>query len=297
MATSRFAPPPRPRVILLTSIALVAFAGNSVLCRMALDGGTIDAAGFSTIRLASGAIALLIILSVTGRKDSSKSHGSWISASMLFLYTVCFSFAYINLDTGTGALILFGMVQATMIAGALLEGDRPSPVEWGGWLLAVVGFIYLMRPGLTAPSAIGAGLMGLAGVGWGIYSLRGRSESDALGATTFNFIRSVPLVIVVALIAFSHLHLSREGIVLAAVSGALTSGVGYAIWYAALRGLSSMQAAMVQLSVPLLAAAGGMLLLSEPASTRLIVSGVLILGGICLAVFGKEHQPRNASLA
>jgi len=297
MATSPSASSPRPRVILLTSIALVAFAGNSVLCRMALDGGTIDAAGFSLIRLASGAIALLIILSVTDRTHSTKSHGSWISASMLFLYAVCFSFAYINLDAGTGALILFGMVQATMIAGALLEGDRPSPVEWGGWLLTVVGFIYLMSPGLTAPSPIGAGLMGLAGIGWGIYSLRGRSESDALAGTTFNFVRSVPLVTVVALIGFSHLHLSREGIVLAAVSGALTSGVGYAIWYAALRGLSSMQAAMVQLSVPLLAAAGGMLLLSEPASTRLIVSGVLILGGICLAVFGKEHQPRNASLA
>ncbi len=297
MATSPSASSPRPRVILLTSIALVAFAGNSVLCRMALDGGTIDAAGFSLIRLASGAIALLIILSVTDRTHSTKSHGSLISASMLFLYAVCFSFAYINLDAGTGALILFGMVQATMIAGALLEGDRPSPVEWGGWLLTVVGFIYLMSPGLTAPSPIGAGLMGLAGIGWGIYSLRGRSESDALAGTTFNFVRSVPLVTVVALIGFSHLHLSREGIVLAAVSGALTSGVGYAIWYAALRGLSSMQAAMVQLSVPLLAAAGGMLLLSEPASTRLIASGVLILGGICLAVFGKEHQPRNASLA
>ena len=290
MGTSRSASSPRPRVILLTCIALVAFAGNSVLCRMALDGGTIDAAGFSLIRLASGAIALLIILAVTDRKASSKSNGSWVSASMLFLYAVCFSFAYISLDAGTGALILFGMVQATMIAGALLEGDRPSPVEWGGWLLAVVGFIYLMSPGLTAPSPIGAGLMGLAGIGWGIYSLRGRSESDALGGTTFNFVRSVPLVTVVALIGFSHLHLSREGIVLAAVSGAVTSGVGYVIWYAALRGLSSMQAAMVQLSVPLLAAAGGVLLLSEPASTRLIVSGLLILGGICLAVSRKESQ-------
>ena len=295
MATSQSVPSLRPRVILLTSIALVAFAGNSVLCRMALDGGTIDAAGFSTIRLASGAIALLIILSVTDRKDAAKSNGSWISASMLFLYAVCFSFAYLNLDTGTGALILFGMVQATMIAGALLEGDRPSPVEWAGWLLAVVGFIYLMRPGLTAPSAIGAALMGLAGVGWGIYSLRGRTESDALGGTTFNFIRSVPLVTVVALIGLSQLHLSREGVVLAAVSGALTSGVGYAIWYAALRGLSTMQAALVQLSVPVLAAAGGILLLSETASTRLIVSSLLILGGICLAVFGKETQRRNAS--
>ena len=209
---------------------------------------------------------------------------------MLFLYAICFSFAYLNLDTGTGALILFGMVQATMIAGALLEGDRPSPVEWVGWLLAVVGFIYLMSPGLTAPSPIGAGLMGLAGIGWGIYSLRGRSESDALGGTTFNFVRSVPLVTVVALIGFSHLHLSREGIVLAAVSGAVTSGVGYVIWYTALRGLSSLQAAMVQLSVPVLAAAGGVLLLSETASTRLIVSGLLILGGICLAVSRKESQ-------
>ncbi len=295
MIISRSAPTPRFRVVVLTSIALAAFAGNSVLCRMALDSGTIDAAGFSTIRLACGAMALFLLLSTSDRKHVSKSKGSWVAASMLFLYAVAFSFAYISLDTGTGALILFGMVQATMITGALLEGDRPLAVEWTGWLLALAGFIYLMTPGVTAPSAIGAALMGLAGVGWGIYSLRGRRESDALGGTTYNFVRSVPLVLCVAIVGIEHLHLSPRGIVLAAVSGALTSGVGYAIWYAALRGLTAIQAAMVQLFVPVLAAAGGIVFLSEAVSTRLVISGLLILGGIGVAVIGKETLRRDAA--
>ena len=159
------------RVAGLTTLALLAFAGNSVLCRLALKDGSIDAASFTTIRLISGAIALLLILYASGRGSRPSSYGSWMSAAMLFLYTVCFSFAYISLDTGMGALILFGMVQATMVAGALIAGDRPRITEWVGWILAVAGFVYLFSPGLTAPSPFGSVLMAIAGVGWGIYSL------------------------------------------------------------------------------------------------------------------------------
>ena len=272
----------------LTTLALIAFAGNSVLCRLALKDGSIDAASFSTVRLLSGAIALSVILYATNRGRPPASYGSWMSATMLFLYAVSFSFAYISLDTGIGALILFGMVQATMVAGALWAGDRPTVAEWVGWLLAVAGFAYLVSPGLTAPSPVGSVLMGIAGISWGIYSLRGRKEPYALSGTTYNFVRSVPLVIVVSALSLKEMHLSTNGIMLAILSGAITSGVGYAIWYTALRSISSMQAAMVQLSVPVLAAAGGVLFLAESVSLRLVLSGLLILGGIFLAVFGKE---------
>jgi drug/metabolite transporter (DMT)-like permease len=275
------------RVAGLTVLALVAFAGNSVLCRLALADSSIDAASFTTVRLVSGAIALLIILGVTNRGTRPASYGSWMSAAMLFLYAACFSFAYISLATGIGALILFGMVQATMIAGALMAGDRPTVAEWLGWLLAVGGFVYLVSPGLTAPSPGGSALMAIAGIAWGIYSLRGRNESFALAGTTYNFVRSVPLVLVVSAFSLQDLHLTTNGVVLAILSGAITSGVGYAVWYTALQSISSMQAAMVQLSVPVLAAAAGILLLSESISLRLIVSSLLILGGIFLALFGK----------
>jgi drug/metabolite transporter (DMT)-like permease len=275
------------KVAALTTLALLAFAGNSVLCRLALADRSIDAASFSTVRLVSGAVALLAILHATNRGAHSPSYGSWMSAAMLFLYAVCFSFAYIGLDTGVGALILFGMVQLTMVAGALIAGDRPTVAEWIGWLLAIAGFVYLVSPGLTAPSPLGSVLMGAAGIAWGVYSLQGRSEPHALAGTTYNFVRSVPMVIVISAIAIRDLHLSANGIVLAVLSGAITSGVGYAIWYTALRSISSMQAAMVQLSVPVLAAAGGVLFLAESVSLRLIISGLLILGGIFLAIFGK----------
>jgi drug/metabolite transporter (DMT)-like permease len=281
------------RVAGLTVLALIAFAGNSVLCRLALADSSIDAASFTTVRLVSGAIALLIILGVTSRGTRPASYGSWTSAAMLFLYAACFSFAYISLDTGIGALILFGMVQATMVAGALMAGDRPTVAEWIGWLLAIAGFVYLVSPGLTAPSPGGSALMAIAGIAWGIYSLRGRNESFALAGTTYNFVRSVPLVLVVSAFSLQDLHLTTNGVVLAILSGAITSGVGYAVWYTALQSITSMQAAMVQLSVPVLAAAGGILLLSESISLRLMVSSLLILGGIFLAIFGKTKL-RNA---
>ncbi len=288
MANSQAARKTGFRVFAITALALIAFAGNSILCRMALKDGAIDAASFTAVRLAAGAIALLVILFSVNRNIPPGTKGSWLSAAMLFLYAICFSFAYLDLDTGIGALILFGTVQATMIGGALYAGNRPSPVEWVGWLLAVAGFVFLFSPGLSAPPWSGAILMALAGFGWGIYSLRGHKERSALAGTTFNFLRSVLFLLIVVPFGFRDLHLSDEGIILAVLSGAVTSGVGYAIWYAALGSLSSMQAAMVQLVVPVLAAAGGMILLSEVVSARLVVAGMLILGGICTAVFGKE---------
>lgn len=278
------------RAAILTTLALLAFAGNSVLCRLALREEAIDAASFTSVRIVSGAIALLLILQLTAR-GARPGHvvGSWLSAAMLSLYAVCFSFAYLSLDTGVGALILFGTVQGTMIGGALLAGDRPGVAEWCGWLLAAGGFAYLVSPGLAAPSPLGAVLMAAAGVGWGVYSLRGGAERRPLAATTFNFVRSVPVVLAISIAWPAYVELSASGVTLAIVSGAVTSGVGYTIWYTALKSITSLQAAMVQLSVPALAAAGGILFLSEPLSLRLVLSALLILGGILLAIFGRRR--------
>lgn len=272
-----------------TGLALAAFAANSVLCRMALGGTVIDAGSFSAIRLASGAAALLLILAVRegGRVRPS---GSWVSAGWLFLYAVAFSFAYLDLRTGTGALILFGSVQAAMILAAFWAGDRPDVRESAGMLLALGGLGYLASPGLAAPSLSGALLMAIAGGAWGVYSLRGRGVADPLGDTAGNFVRTVPLVAGFGLLALQNSRASIEGALLAVVSGALTSGVGYAVWYAALRGLSATRAAVVQLSVPVLAAGGGVAFLSEEISTRLVVAAALILGGVGLALRGREKR-------
>jgi len=263
---------------------MLAFAGNSILCRLALRDAAIDPASFTSVRLVSGAITLLIIFRIMRSGNSLRTHGSWLSAMMLFLYAVCFSFAYIALSAGTGALILFGFVQGTMIAIGLWSGDRPAAVEWLGWLLAIAGLVWLVLPGVEAPPVAGATLMAIAGVAWGIYSIRGRAESDALASTTANFLLSVAMVLVLTIMTFSGAGISNRGIVLAIVSGAVTSGVGYVIWYAALNSLSSMQAALVQLSVPAIAMAGGVLLLAEPLSLRLLVSSGLVLGGIGIAL-------------
>ena len=278
------------RAIAYTAIAMLAFAGNSIICRLALRDGAIDPASFTSFRLVAGAITLLIIFGMTRSGQSLRSHGSWMSAVSLFLYAICFSFAYISLSAGTGALILFGFVQATMIAMGVWSGDRPAATEWLGWSLAFGGLVWLLVPGVEAPPVVGASLMALAGIAWGIYSIRGRAESDALASTASNFTLSLVMVLVLLAVTFSDADLSARGTALAVVSGALTSGLGYVIWYAALDYLSSMQAALVQLSVPALATAGGVLLLAEPLSLRLIVSSALVLGGISLALVRKTRQ-------
>lgn len=295
----------RARTIWLTALALIAFAANSLLCRLALaqpaiGKPAIDAASFSLIRLASGAMTLwlIVILSQqkTVKKSAKKFDGNWLSALMLFLYIIGFSFAYLSLSAGVGALILFGAVQATMLLAAILSGERPYHIEWLGLLLAFTGLVYLVIPGLAAPPLLGSVFMAIAGVAWGFYSLRGRGVSSPLSATTGNFIRAVPLVIIVFIIAmvFKTTHISVAGTLPAILSGALASGVGYAVWYAALRGLSAARAATLQLAVPVLAAMGGILFLSEAISLRLVIAALFILGGVGLAVLGREYLVRRS---
>lgn len=281
--------------IFYTSLALVAFAANSVLCRLALGAQTIDAATFSTIRLASGALMLLFLTSIPPKKIrtiSLPSRNNFLSALLLFLYAITFSFAYISLSAGTGALILFGSVQATMIIAALVSGERPHLLEWTGLLLAIGGLVYLVFPGLSAPSPTRSALMCAAGISWGFYTLRGRGASNPLTNTANNFILALPLAVIVSLIMLNSIHVSAKGALLASLSGAFASGVGYVIWYAALKGLTATRAATVQLTVPIIAAIGGVIFLSENITMRLVIAAVLILGGIGLAVIGHQYLVR-----
>ena len=274
--------------ILLTSFALIAFAANSIICRMALGNSTIDPASFALFRLVSGAVVLWLIAKASPGGSSSKHPGSWWSAAMLFLYAAAFSFAYVSLKAGVGALILFGSVQVSMITVGLIKGERPPVFAWCGLIIALAGLVYLVFPGLEAPSFSGAALMALAGFAWGVYSLRGMGTTDPVAVTGGNFIRSVPMTLVVSLIMLSSLKLSMEGVLLAALSGGLTSGIGYVVWYAALRNLSATRAAMLQLLVPIIAAVAGVLLLSEPVTTRLVLAGILIIGGVGLTLKAKQ---------
>jgi len=276
--------------IILTTLAMLAFAGNSILCRMALQDGAIDAASFSNIRLLSGAIVLLLILVARSDASALRGSGSWPSALMLFLYAISFSFAYIDLGAGTGALILFGLVQATMIIAALIAGDKPTKGEAVGWLCATAGLVYLVLPGVEAPSPVGTVLMAIAGIAWGVYSIRGRNESDALASTSSNFVRAIVFIPLVLAFTFSSVELTTTGVLLAVASGGVTSGVGYVIWYAALRHIRTIQAALVQLSVPAIAALGGVALLNEPLSRRLVISAGMILGGIAIALMLKSSR-------
>ena len=279
------------KTIVLTVITMIAFAANSLLCRMALGAHTIDAASFTTLRLASGALTLWLI-ATTARRNKPPAKGDWIAAAMLFLYAITFSFAYLSLSAGTGALILFGGVQLTMMIIGLRSGERFTPLSWAGFAIAVLGLIYLISPGVSAPAPAGALLMATAGIAWGFYSLRGRGVPDALLATSGNFLRTVPLTLIVSAVFLSNMQGQWTGIILAIASGAIASGVGYVIWYSALRGLTATLAATVQLSVPVIAAFGGVLLLSEPITPRLLVASVAILGGI-----GVVFMERRARVA
>lgn len=276
-----------------TTAALVAFAANSVLCRIALLHATVDAATFSTIRLISGAVTLLLVTAWSQRRALPVT-GSWTSAALLAVYAVPFSFAYTSVSTGTGALILFGSVQVTMLVAVLRAGERPHVAQWFGLSFALAGLVVLVSPGLTAPPLTAAVLMAIAGASWGAYSLRGRGTANPLAQTTDNFVRAVPLVVAVSLVTLPHAHLETRGVVLSVASGAIASGLGYVAWYAALRGLTGMQAAVVQLSVPILAAAGGVIFLTEAISARLVLSTIMVLGGIALAIVGRERLLRGA---
>jgi drug/metabolite transporter (DMT)-like permease len=269
---------------------MVAFAANSVLCRLALGHAAIDAASFTTIRLASGAVALLVLALMLHGGRPIAPRGNWRAASALFGYAIAFSFAYLSLSAGTGALILFGAVQLTMILAALRAGERPGALQWLGFAGAIAGLVYLVAPGVTAPSPLGALLMAFAGACWGVYSLLGRGSADPMLDTTANFLRATPLAILASAIAFAHVRISSTGVLLGLASGALSSGMGYVIWYAALRGLTATRAAVVQLVVPLLAALAGVIFLDEVFTVRLGIASVLILGGVALAIVARTRR-------
>ena len=272
---------------ILTLTALVAFAANSVLCRLALRTQAIDAYGFTAIRVGSGAVTLVLLIAL--RRDAKVEHATpirqrWMRAVQLLMYALPFSIAYVDLDTGTGALLLFGAVQLTMIGVGMLRGERPLVREWLGFAGAAAGVVYLVLPGVTAPDPIGAASMVVAGVGWGLYSIAGKGAGDPLRDTAESFARASVLLVPVVVVAFVQMRFSTRGVLLAAVSGALTSGVGYAIWYAAVKTLTATRAALVQLSVPVLAALGGVMLLGEVVTARLVVASAVILGSIAVAV-------------
>lgn len=277
------------KIALYTIFALVCFALNSILCRLALRSDEIDAPFFTVVRLVSGALVLFAIHSFFGQKEAETKPGNWLSAVFLFLYAICFSFAYLGLTTATGALVLFGAVQLTMIVFALVKGERPPPLEWLGLIFAFGGLIYLVLPGLEAPPVLSALLMMLAGVAWGFYSLRGRRTTDPLAETAGNFARAVPLVGLAALPFLSQTHFSAKGATLAVLSGAVASGIGYAVWYAALKFHTATRAAVMQLAVPALAALGGVIFLGESVSLRLLVASGSILGGIALVILGRKR--------
>ncbi len=277
----------RVTVVALCVAALAGFAANSLLCRAALGAGSIDAASFTAIRLASGALVLLAL----AHGAPVRRAGSWGSALALFAYAAAFSFAYLRLTTATGALILFATVQATMIGWGVARGERPRPLAWLGFTLAGGGLVTLTLPGLAAPDPIGGGLMAIAGASWAIYSLRGRATVHPLAVTADNFARAVPMAaVLLVVIPLAGGHANVHGIVLAIGSGAIASGIGYSLWYAALPSLAATRAAIVQLAVPVVAAAGGGLVLGEPITLRLAAATVAIIGGIALVLATK--QPR-----
>lgn len=271
----------RTRTALLAAAAMCGFAANSLLCRAALGDGLIDGASFTAIRLLSGAATLAVLV-----RGAPLRRGSFAAAALLFAYAAAFSFAYLALPAGIGALLLFGAVQVTMIAAGLLRGERPGPRVWTGAALALGGLLVLTLPGASAPAPAAAALMVLAGAAWGGYSLRGRGERDALGATAGNFARAVPLALLLIAAAYAQAasFATGRGVALAVFSGAVTSGLIYAVWYAALPGLTTTSAALVQLTVPVIAALGGVALLGEVVTARLWLAGALILGGVALAV-------------
>ena len=278
------------KIFLLTALAMIAFAGNSLLCRQALRHTNIDAATFTLVRILSGAVCLGLLVQL--RKGAVAKAGSWISALALFGYAALFSFAYLQLTAGTGALLLFGAVQATMIFWALRKGERFRAIQVAGLILAIAGLVALVFPGLSAPPFASAALMLGAGIAWGIYSLRGKGSGDPLRATVGNFLRAVPMAALLAAVAWRSANFDGVGIGYAIVSGALASGVGYAIWYSALPALKASAAATVQLSVPVLAAAGGIAFLGEAITLRFALASIAILGGIALVILERRTAGR-----
>jgi drug/metabolite transporter (DMT)-like permease len=279
---------PSARVIALTLLTMIAFAGNSVLCRIALRETHIDPASFTAIRLASGAFVLWVLAGLLRRGQTGR--GNWPSALALFAYAAGFSFAYVSLSAATGALLLFGAVQATMIGHGIWNGERQTPWQIVGLLLALGGLVGLLLPGLTAPPLLGSALMVIAGIAWGIYSLRGKGTGDPTRVTTGNFVRSVPLAALLVLLPLARTQWDAAGAGYAVVSGAIASGLGYAVWYSVLPALRAVTAATVQLSVPVIAALGGIVFLGETLTARLVLASVATLGGIAMVTLNRPRR-------
>ena len=277
---------------------MIAFASNSLLCRAALKQTSIDAASFTFVRVFSGAVVLWLVTNLRRMIRTTRDvgvGGNWISALALFLYAAGFSFAYVDVAAGTGALLLFGAVQATMILWGLHKGERLRAIQIVGLVVAMTGLVVLLFPGLSAPPLFGSILVLGAGVAWGIYSLRGKRERNPVTATTGNFVRAVPFAAAVSIIFLRWLDLDIAGVIYAIISGAITSGLGYVIWYSVLPSLKAASAATVQLSVPVLAATGGILLLGEPITLRYVLASIAVLGGIALVVVAPHSQDQTAS--
>jgi drug/metabolite transporter (DMT)-like permease len=270
----------------LTAGALSGFAANSILTRLALDSGAIDASSFVTVRVASGAAMLALLAGWRGAMAAA----SWPSALALSAYALAFTFAYLRIEAGIGALLLFGSVQATMIGWALVRGERPSATGWIGLLLALAGLLVLTAPGLTAPDLPGATLMIAAGAAWGVYSLRGRGSRAPLAGTAGHFILSVPLVLAALALMRPGIYVTSRGLLLAAISGSVTSGLAYAAWYAALPSLTAWRAAIVQLGVPVVTALAAALVLDERLTLRLAVASAAIVGGVMLSVAASQRR-------
>jgi drug/metabolite transporter (DMT)-like permease len=280
-------------IALQTAAAMIAFAANSLLCRIALAGDLIDAPSFATLRIASGAVLLAWLARRSGR-TSPAAPTDWVAAVSLVVYLLPFTLAYLTLDAGSGALLLFGAAQLTMLGTGLYRGERPSSLGWIGLVAAAIGFVSLLAPGADAPPLLGGGLMTLAGIAWGVYSLRGRHSDDPVASTARSFLFALPWVLVINLAFASQVHSTAAGATLALASGILASALGYVIWYATLPFLSAITAGSVQLSVPLIAAVGGALLLGEQLSLRLAGCAVAILGGIALASGQRTLAARRA---
>jgi len=274
-------------------LALLAFAGNSLLCRAALRHGGIDAASFTTIRIASGASVLYLLVWLRGlRGDAPTGQGSWLSALALFAYAAAFSFAYVGLSAATGALLLFGAVQATMIGHGLWRGEHLHAAQKAGALIAFAGLVGLLLPGLSAPPLGSACLMLAAGAAWGVYSVRGQTAGDPLQVTAGNFLRAIPMSVGLSACLLGSFSADSVGFIAALASGALASGLGYAIWYTVLPFLRSTSAAVVQLGAPVLAALGGIAWLGEPATIRFVLPALAVLGGIALVTLPRRAGSR-----
>lgn len=281
-------PPASPRIVALVCFAMLAFAANSLFCRLALGRDSIDAATFTLVRFGAGTIVLLAINLIRRPRPARLWACNGASVIALFVYAGAFSLAYRQLTAGTGALLLFGAVQATMLAAALGRGERPKRGEWLGVVIAIGGLVYLVSPGLTAPPALGSTLMVLAGAAWGVYSLRGRQLGDPLATNAANFLWAMPLFIAFQFAPLGASHVTGPGILWAVLSGAIASGLGYAVWYTALPALTATRAATVQLTVPILAAFGGVAFLRETISARLLLASLLVLGGVTLAIVARR---------